>query len=69
MCGAPANSVGWVDPGVMHVAKLTGLTPGQMYYYRFGDEVSSYSWITAHGHELRCTCGVLQGMLRLVCGA
>eukprot|EP00877_Chromochloris_zofingiensis_P010708 jgi/Chrzof1/5891/Cz16g19170.t1 len=43
MCGAPANSVGWVDPGVMHVAKLTGLTPGQMYYYRFGDEAWGFS--------------------------
>lgn len=39
MCGPPANSSGWMDPGLLHVAKLTGLVPGSRYYYRFGDKV------------------------------
>lgn len=39
MAGPPANSVGWLDPGLIHVAKLTGLKPGRRYYYRFGDKV------------------------------
>lgn len=37
MCGAPASTIGWNDPGLIHVAKLTGLVPGRRYYYRFGD--------------------------------
>jgi len=40
LCGPPATTVGWVDPGTFHVAKLTGLQPGQRYYYTCGSEVS-----------------------------
>lgn len=39
MCGPPANSTGWVDPGVFHSAVLEGLQPGMRYYYIVGDEV------------------------------
>jgi hypothetical protein len=39
MCGPPATTVGWSDPGVTHVALLTGLVPGGRYYYTVGDEV------------------------------
>ena len=37
MCGAPANASGWLDPGVFHRAVMTGLRPGQRYFYRYGD--------------------------------
>jgi hypothetical protein len=40
MCGPPANSVGWVEPGTFHSAVLKGLEPGQKYFYVVGDEVS-----------------------------
>jgi hypothetical protein len=40
MCGAPANSTGWVDPGWLNYAALTGLQPGTRYYYTVGDPVS-----------------------------
>jgi len=37
MCGAPANSSGWFDPGWMHSAVMDDLIPGETYYYRYGD--------------------------------
>lgn len=43
MCGPPANSVGWVDPGTFHSTVLRGLEPGRRYFYVVGDEVS---WLT-----------------------
>jgi hypothetical protein len=42
LCGAPANSTGWMDPGLIHDAVLTNLKPNQKYYYIYGD--SAYSW-------------------------
>lgn len=39
MCGPPANSIGWVEPGTFHAALLKGLEPGMQYYYVVGDEV------------------------------
>jgi len=38
LCGEPATSVGWVDPGVMHSATMTGLMPDTQYFYQYGDE-------------------------------
>lgn len=40
MCGAPANREGWMDPGSIHTAAMTGLLPGQRYYYSVGDLAS-----------------------------
>jgi len=42
MCGAPANSTGWMDPGMVHRATLSGLVPNQKYYYIYGD--SAFGW-------------------------
>ena len=35
---APAGRQGWYAPGMLLNTTLTGLTPGQRYYYVFGDE-------------------------------
>lgn len=43
MCGPPANSVGWVEPGTFHSAVLQGLEPGQKYFYVVGDEEWGFS--------------------------
>ncbi|EIE21772.1 Metallo-dependent phosphatase [Coccomyxa subellipsoidea C-169] len=43
MCGAPANSTGWVDPGWLNYAALTGLQPGTRYYYAVGDPAWGFS--------------------------
>jgi len=39
LCGAPANSVGFHDPGSLHTAALTNLKPGTTYSYVVGDKV------------------------------
>lgn len=43
MCNAPANSVGWMDPGYFHEVIINGLENGQLYYYVFGDDIYGYS--------------------------
>jgi len=40
LCGPPASDLGWHDPGQLHTATLTGLAPGELYYYQVGDAVS-----------------------------
>lgn len=40
MCGEPATTTGWRDPGYMHSALITDLTPNTLYYYQVGDESS-----------------------------
>jgi len=40
LCGKPANSFGWRDPGIIHTAVMTNLSPKQCYHYRYGDDKS-----------------------------
>jgi len=47
LCGAPATTVGWRDPGATHTAVLTGLTPGASYTYSFGDAATG-TFSSAH---------------------
>lgn len=37
MCGPPANTTGWFDPGWLHYAVLSNLPPGKRIYYRCGN--------------------------------
>lgn len=43
MCGAPANTTGWRDPGLIHSALMQGLDKyaAQRLYYIFGDDVTN----------------------------
>lgn len=41
MCGSPANSTGYIDPGMLHSALLSNLSYNTRYYYQYGDTVSS----------------------------
>lgn len=44
MCGAPANSTGWLDPGWQHSAALPSLPPGAArVHYRFGSDAAGWS--------------------------
>ena len=43
LCGAPATTLGFLDPGLLHTVALSGLEPGQRYYYSVGDAVSHLS--------------------------
>ncbi|EAZ45293.1 hypothetical protein OsJ_29936 [Oryza sativa Japonica Group] len=36
LCGEPARTVGWRDPGFIHTAFLTDLWPNKEYYYKIG---------------------------------
>lgn len=40
LCGGPAVAEGWLDPGLLHRAVMTGLEAGQQYHYIYGDKVS-----------------------------
>lgn len=46
MCGSPARSVGWRDPGYIHTAFLRDLWPNNKYFYKVGHilENGSYVW-------------------------
>eukprot|EP00698_Gefionella_okellyi_P012731 TRINITY_DN3448_c0_g1_i1.p1 TRINITY_DN3448_c0_g1~~TRINITY_DN3448_c0_g1_i1.p1 ORF type:complete len:576 (+),score=64.75 TRINITY_DN3448_c0_g1_i1:121-1728(+) len=43
LCGAPATTTGWMPPGTLHNALLTGLTPSTRYYYIVGDAAYGFS--------------------------
>ncbi|XBI35379.1 hypothetical protein VPH35_121071 [Triticum aestivum] len=39
MCGAPARTIGWRDPGFIHTAFMRGLWPNKEYFYKIGHEL------------------------------
>lgn len=43
MCGPPANTSGWMQPGWLHGAVMSGLQPATRYFYQYGDEVRGRS--------------------------
>ena len=43
MCGAPANTTGWIDPGTLNYVTLEGLMTSTKYYYVYGDPSFGYS--------------------------
>ena len=43
LCGAPASTVGFLDPGFMHTAVIAGLPPGQLIYYAVGSDATGWS--------------------------
>lgn len=46
MCGVPARTVGWRDPGFFHTAYLKELWPSTRYYYKVGHRIKKggYVW-------------------------
>ena len=40
LCGAPATTLGFRDPGFVHSAVLSGLVPGARYSYTVGDDTA-----------------------------
>ncbi|KAJ9568265.1 hypothetical protein OSB04_004231 [Centaurea solstitialis] len=45
MCGAPASTVGWRDPGFIHTSFLKDLWPNTMYNYRMGHRLLNGSTV------------------------
>ncbi|XP_057778842.1 nucleotide pyrophosphatase/phosphodiesterase-like [Salvia miltiorrhiza] len=45
MCGGPARTVGWRDPGFFHTSFLKDLWPNTLYTYRMGHHLSNGSYV------------------------
>ncbi|KAL1549531.1 putative inactive purple acid phosphatase 27 [Salvia divinorum] len=45
MCGGPARTVGWRDPGFFHTSFLKDLWPNTVYTYRMGHILSNGSYV------------------------
>ncbi|KAI4343616.1 hypothetical protein L6164_010947 [Bauhinia variegata] len=45
MCGPPARTVGWRDPGFIHTSFLKNLWPNVVYRYRLGHMLSNGSYV------------------------
>lgn len=53
MCGEPARTVGWRDPGFIHTAFLRDLWPNKEYYYRIGHELPDGSVVWGKPYSFR----------------
>lgn len=53
LCGAPARTVGWRDPGFIHTSFLKDLWPNRLYMYRAGHLLfnGSYVWSKKYSFE------------------
>jgi len=45
MCGQPARTVGWRDPGFIHTSMLKDLWPNTKYYYKIGHRLVNGSYV------------------------
>ncbi|EOA12505.1 hypothetical protein CARUB_v10026184mg [Capsella rubella] len=53
MCGAPARTVGWRDPGYIHTAFLKELWPNSRYTYRIGHKFLSGTFIWSKEYQFQ----------------
>uniref|UniRef100_A0A803QQ03 Purple acid phosphatase n=1 Tax=Cannabis sativa TaxID=3483 RepID=A0A803QQ03_CANSA len=53
MCGAPARTVGWRDPGFIHTSFLKELWPNTMYSYKLGHKFSDGSYVWSHEYQFK----------------
>ncbi|KAL1220050.1 putative inactive purple acid phosphatase 1 [Cardamine amara subsp. amara] len=53
MCGAPARTVGWRDPGYIHTAFLKELWPNSKYTYRVGHRLSDVEVIWSKEYQFK----------------
>ncbi|KAJ9676632.1 hypothetical protein PVL29_021913 [Vitis rotundifolia] len=53
MCGSPARTVGWRDPGFIHTSFLRDLWPNARYNYRMGHLLSSGSYVWSRSYSFR----------------
>ncbi|TQD87185.1 hypothetical protein C1H46_027220 [Malus baccata] len=55
MCGAPAKTVGWRDPGFIHTAFLKELWPNTVYTYKVGHRLPNGSNILSQEYKFRAS--------------
>ena len=66
LCGGVANSTGYINPGQLHMATLTGLQPSAEYLYVYGDEASPWLSRILLGMVLISCCSYNQSCSSLV---
>uniref|UniRef100_A0A2P2LMK8 Purple acid phosphatase n=1 Tax=Rhizophora mucronata TaxID=61149 RepID=A0A2P2LMK8_RHIMU len=55
MCGAPARTVGWRDPGYIHTSFLTELWPNALYIYKLGHRLFNGTTIWSQEYRFRAS--------------
>ncbi|XP_051115042.1 probable inactive purple acid phosphatase 27 [Andrographis paniculata] len=55
MCGSPARTVGWRDPGFMHTSFLNGLWPNRVYSYKIGHILSNGSYVWSKTYSFKAS--------------
>ncbi|XP_043705689.1 probable inactive purple acid phosphatase 1 isoform X2 [Telopea speciosissima] len=55
MCGAPARTVGWRDPGFIHTSFLKDLWPNSMYTYKLGHRLFNGTYIWSQIYQFRAS--------------
>ncbi|KAK8659321.1 hypothetical protein V6N13_029527 [Hibiscus sabdariffa] len=55
MCGAPARTVGWRDPGYIHTGFLKELWPNRMYTYKVGHRFFNNTHIWSREYQFRAS--------------
>ncbi|KAI3785862.1 hypothetical protein L1987_44988 [Smallanthus sonchifolius] len=53
MCGAPARTVGWRDPGFIHTSFLKNLWPNTIYEYRMGHMLKNGSTVWSKTYSFK----------------
>lgn len=55
MCGAPASTVGWRDPGYIHTSFLKELWPNLVYSYKLGHRLFNGTYIWSQQYQFRAS--------------
>ncbi|PIN02295.1 Purple acid phosphatase [Handroanthus impetiginosus] len=55
MCGAPARTVGWRDPGFIHTGFLKELWPNLVYIYKLGHKLRNGSYIWSDIYQFKAS--------------
>ncbi|KAK6924656.1 Calcineurin-like phosphoesterase domain, ApaH type [Dillenia turbinata] len=55
MCGSPARTVGWRDPGFIHTSFLKELWPNTLYTYKMGHLLSNGKYVWSKTYSFKST--------------
>ncbi|KAK4489238.1 hypothetical protein RD792_005035 [Penstemon davidsonii] len=66
MCGSPARTVGWRDPGFIHTSFLKDLWPNTVYAYKIGHLLSNGSYVWSKMYSFKSSPYLGQDSLQRV---
>ncbi|KAF3333942.1 nucleotide pyrophosphatase/phosphodiesterase isoform X1 [Carex littledalei] len=55
LCGSPARTVGWRDPGFIHTSFLKELWPNSLYTYRLGHKLLNGTYVWSKQYKFRAS--------------